>query len=177
MNWREIPRIYSGIFYYMKTNEVWISIKDYPNYQISNLGNVKSLITNKVLLTQIDKYGYNNIIINKKYFFIHRLIAIHFIDNPLNKPQVNHINGIKNDNKIENLEWVTSKENINHSYKKKLHPTCEKHGRSKLSNNDVLLIRELLQNKVNQKFIADNFNISQVSVWKIKKRKTYNNLV
>lgn len=89
------------------------------DYQVSNLGNVKSLRFNK---ERILKYGYNkktgyvNVCINGKKYYIHRLMAQTFISNYDNKPCVNHINGIKNDNRVENLEWVTQKENINHAW-------------------------------------------------------------
>lgn len=118
----------------MNQKEIWKDVIGYEGlYQISNLGKVKSLdryifkdrwsgfhYYGKILKPQIT-CGYPTVKLskNKKYksCSIHRLIAIHFIPNPENKPQVNHINSIRNDNRIENLEWVTAQENIIHGYK------------------------------------------------------------
>jgi predicted DNA-binding ArsR family transcriptional regulator len=104
-------------------------------YQISNLGNVKSLnnykrINEKILkpCTNIHGYFYINIHYNYIYKFhtIHRLIAIAFIPNPENKPMVNHIDGNKKNNNISNLEWVTAKENCQHSWDNKLQKNSDK---------------------------------------------------
>lgn len=98
--------------------EIWKDIKDYENYSISNFGKVKNNNTQKILMSRDNGNGYKIIRLWKnnkeKVMYIHRLIAIYFIQNLDNKPEVNHINGIKYDNSIENLEWVTRSENEIH---------------------------------------------------------------
>ena len=97
--------------------------KDVPNYegyyQVSNLGRMKSFNLNKeTILTKPNYNHYSTIILCKnkirKSFRIHRLVAICFLPNPENKPQVNHIDGNKCNNTVVNLEWVTSQENQIH---------------------------------------------------------------
>jgi len=116
--------------------EIFKDVKGYEGlYQVSNLGRVKSLSkkTNvnsngakytskeKILKNSLNRLGYLSVTLcnnaKRKTMLVHRLIAIHFINNKENKPFINHINGIKNDNRIENLEWCTQKENVNHAIK------------------------------------------------------------
>ena len=109
--------------------EIWKDINGYEGvYQISNLGRVKSLGYNmpklrrnkkeRIMKAPIDINGYKRVALKQKYkYSIHRLIAVNFIPNPENKPCINQINGIKTDNRIENLEWVTNSENSIHAYR------------------------------------------------------------
>ena len=93
--------------------EVFVKIKDYNNYSISNLGNVRNDKTGRILKPYIKPSGYKQVQLGRKTIpqYIHRLVATAFVPNDYNKPQVNHINGIKGDNRAKNLEWVTAQEN------------------------------------------------------------------
>jgi hypothetical protein len=121
------------LFYFME--EIWKDIIGSNGlYQISNLGNVKSLsrttirvfkthtsrlpVKEKILKPVLsNKDGYYRVNISGKLKSIHRLIAIHFIPNPNNYESINHINAIKTDNSISNLEWCTPSQNTRHAFK------------------------------------------------------------
>lgn len=95
---------------------------DFPNYSIDCSGRVLNLKTGKYLLGQKNsKSGYWSVQLSnkgkKKRLYIHRIVAMAFLDNPENKATVNHINGNLDDNTIENLEWATQQENSDHSYR------------------------------------------------------------
>ena len=105
--------------------EIWKDIKDYEGlYQISNKGRVYSYRTNKFLSICYTSKGYQIVgfKINGKQVMkqIHRLVAESFIENPENKPCVNHKDGNKENNCVDNLEWCTYSENNKHAYKTKL---------------------------------------------------------
>lgn len=115
--------------------EVWKDIEDYPNYQISTFGNVKSKeryvntiggakrkIKDKILKPTLDSRGYYVVsLYNEKGKsnpkLIHRLVCETFLENKNNYPVINHINGIKIDNRLENLEFCTQSHNIKEAYR------------------------------------------------------------
>ena len=103
-------------------DEEWRAVKDYEGlYEVSNIGRIKSLNYNGtgkegLLKQQSNHKGYKTVMLRKdnkgKTFKVHRLVAEAFIPNPENKPQIDHINCIRDDNRVENLRWVTGKENM-----------------------------------------------------------------
>ena len=102
----------------MKNICEWRKSPIFPNnYEVSNEGQVKNIRTGKILKPATDKYGYFYYILcvngKRRTVKAHRLVASAFISNPENKPTVNHKNGIRNDNRVENLEWATNKEQAN----------------------------------------------------------------
>lgn len=145
-------------------------------YKVSNYGNIISVARHrrkesKVLKQCLLRTGYycidlcNNGVIKKH--LVHRLVANAFLDNHLNKEQVNHINGIKNDNKLENLEWCTRSENQLHSIKTGLRSAKgEKNSQSKLNELQVM---DIFNRKQTYSIIANEYNISISTVSDIKR--------
>jgi hypothetical protein len=149
--------------------EIYKDIDSYVGlYKISNLGNVKSFKfgKEKILKNHLGVLGYYKISLCKnsksKSFNIHSLAAKTFIYNPENKPQVNHINGIKQDNKVYNLEWSTAKENIQHAHNIGLINTIKGQNKSlsKLKDLDVLEIRRIGKTKT-QLELSIKYNVNQ----------------
>jgi hypothetical protein len=96
--------------------EIWKNISFNEQYQVSNFGNVKSLISNKILKGRPCDKGYLYVVIKQKNYSIHRLVASHFFeDKNTEKLQVNHLDCNKSNNNLENLEWCTNKENMLHA--------------------------------------------------------------
>ena len=112
--------------------EIWRDIHGYEGkYQVSNYGRIKSLYTNKLKKATIKNWGYKcvDLYLNGKREnkTIHRLVAMTFIPNPNGYKVINHIDGNKLNNNVNNLEWCTQSYNIKHSYDNNLHiPTIEK---------------------------------------------------
>lgn len=108
--------------------EIWKNVVGYENYKVSNFGRIKSLNYNKTKYAKILKpdirRGYLSVTLYKNRvrnrFQVHRLVAINFLPNVYNLPCVNHIDGNKQNNRIDNLEWCTYKQNINHAIKTNL---------------------------------------------------------
>lgn len=109
----------------MSMQELWKDLKRFDNlYQVSNKGRVRSLIHNVILKpaniayrNQEKSNGYQVVNIKKKIYYVHRLVAEEFIPNPDNLPQINHKDGNKQNNNVENLEWCTNSENMSHAYR------------------------------------------------------------
>ena len=111
---------------------------------------------------------------------VHRLVAEAFIPNPENKRTVNHKNGIKTDNRVENLEWNTHKENIAHSLRNNtFHVTVkngENHSSAKLKNYDIIEIRILAEMGIRTDTISKVFNVSNNTVSSILRRRIWNHI-
>lgn len=163
-------------------DELWKPIKGYKDYFVSNYGKVMSLKKggSKVLLQQLEKCGYLSVrLYNKKgwrIFKVHRLIAVAFVDNPENKPTVNHIDGVKTNNVVENLEWATYSEQTNHAYKNHLYiPNYgEDHHMAKFSQLEADQIKRLYETGLyTQKELAEKYGVCRRTILRMVNKQTY----
>lgn len=182
------------------TELTWIKI-DGSNVFMSNTGLFKQINPETkeetMLKTYPNFYGYPTVFISingeRKLKLIHRLLAIAFIPNPHNKPQVNHINGDKKDNRLENLEWCTNKENVEHAFKtglrkpstkkknkrmfeQKTNPKRgEENSKSLLTSKEVAFIKGK-RYLLTYQFLANVFGVSRHCIKDIMIGKTWGHL-
>lgn len=160
--------------------EEWRSVVGYEGYyEVSSEGRVRRVKTGKILKYIISNNGYATQIIYKnktpKNFRLHRLVATAFVPNPQNKPYVNHIDNNPMNNCVSNLEWCTSKENMDHCVKqgRRVNHIGEKNGQSKLTTTQV---REILDSILPQKELSIIYGVSQSNISSIKTRLSWKNI-
>jgi NUMOD4 motif/HNH endonuclease len=173
----------------METTKVNVEIEEWKDvigyegrYQVSNLGRVKSFANSKerILKPGTNNKGYLYVGLWKnskaKNFLVHRLVAMHFIPNPLNKEQVNHSDGDKRNNFVSNLEWNSFRENYNHALRNKLMPE-DRHGSSRLFTDEEVRTYRRLYLKDKKEFSAKNIalyiNANHKTLNQIIRGKTY----
>ena len=175
-------------------DKIWKKIPGYSLYEISNYGEIKTfnwknMGKERIMNPALDQGGYLRTMLKRDSdgkihtVKVHRLVAITFIDNPEDKPQVNHINGIRNDNRVSNLEWCTNKENIKHSFKIGLSSNKgEKNPCATLTDEQV---KEILSNYefgktarcgMTKKELAEKYNTTFSVIKRIVQRKTWKHL-
>jgi hypothetical protein len=178
----------------LKFIEEWKDISEFKEYEVSNFGRVRGkdrfrkgknglcFLKGKELKQVINKRGYPEVRFRKNGTHIrvvHRLVAKAFIPNLENKPQVNHVDGNKLNNRVDNLGWMNNSENQKHAYFLGLQPDkCgERNGRAKLTNEKVTSLKELYNLGKSAREVSEIMNISLYTVrqiisgttWKINK--------
>lgn len=173
--------------------EIWKDIKGYESaYQVSNYGQVRSLPRviqypthqqthkGKFLKGVPNSKGYLRVILPGKRYFIHRLVAEHFIPNPENLPQVNHNDGNKENNKVDNLEWVNNSKNQKHG--RELGIIKNSFGEGNHSKLTEVEVRWILNNyekgskTLGRKALARKFNVSHQTIKNIIDRKKWKHI-
>lgn len=171
-------------------------IKGFSSYVINRNGKIRSIdrftyhprfenkkqfIEGKELKKQIDKDGYETIGLrkdNKLYIKkVHRLVAETFIENPKNYPIINHKNSIRNDNRVDNLEWCNNSINQKHSFRNgRRNNFGENHSHNKLTEKDVIEIINLFINGINKRQISKKYNVSAQTIGNIFNGKSWSDI-
>jgi hypothetical protein len=167
--------------------ELWASVVGFPNTEVSSLGRVRSLFRGQCRIRppQPHQHGYVTVSLQnktvKKRARIHVLVAEAFIGPKLEGMDVNHRDGVKTNNRVDNLEYMTRSENCKHGFRIGLSYTPfkkrgEEHIRSVLRDADVRTIRQEHANGISRRALATRFGISYYTVWDITKRRSWTHI-
>lgn len=156
--------------------EKWLPVVGYEDYyQISDQGNIFSFFTSRPIKAFLTRKGYLRVDFKGKKFLVHKLIMETFVGKEP-KLQVNHKNGIKTDNRLENLEWTTAQQNVDHAWGLGLvpRPTGSKHPRATITEEDVVKIRVA---KITKSYglnaLAKDFNTTREVIKKVRYRQNW----
>lgn len=170
--------------------EIWKDIPDYEGfYQVSNWGHVKGLdrivrnypIKGRLLALSLKSNGYYRITLCKrgteKYFYVHELVAKAFIGERPKGMEINHIDGVRTNNHLDNLEYVTPKQNGEHATKTGLTPKGERHYSAKLTAEKVLAIRAAYANGgITHKELGKQYQVTREAIREIIRRKNWKHI-
>lgn len=187
LNKDQVKRAKKVIFSIYENNIVngFTKIDSLSNYCINEYGFILNIRTRCAIVPSVSKKGYLQVCLtNKNTYSIHRLVALTFIENKENKPEVNHIDGNKLNNHISNLEWNTTQENLEHkrinnlgkTLKAKLSATGINNSQAKLDEQDVILIRTNCITKNDILNFSKEFNVSIATIYDIKNRRSWTHI-
>lgn len=158
----------------------WRTVQKNDHYEVSDNGEVRSLVTGKTLAQVKNNRGYYLVSLwrnNKgRMELVHRLVAEAFIPNPLGKRTVNHKDGDKSNNSVENLEWMTGQENMSHASASGLLRSGENHQNAKLTKDQVRFIKDNYRprdREFGQCAMARKFGVSQHAVYDVLRGATW----
>ena len=162
---------------------IWHTIEKLPRYEINALGNVRNKKTHRILIPVKRKDGYFQLKLTTsntefKMMLLHRLIAEQFIANPSGNPIINHKNGSRDDNRLENLEWSTFGGNMKHAFRVIKTKSCvgTKNPRSLLKESDVLAIRGFEDRPSIRRVLSKKYGIAESTVNNIMKKRTWKHI-
>ena len=162
----------------MNPTETWKPVPNNDGFEASTLGRIRRTTRTRTRITMnptcgaMTSHGYMSVYLrggrdNEVKGYVHRLVAFAFIPNPENKPEINHKNGIRNDNRVENLEWVTGLENKLHRSRVLGLEIGEKHHAAKLTNADIPVIRARAASGETYASIAKDYPVARTVISRI----------
>ena len=187
LNKDQVKRAKRVLFSIYENNMVigFTKINSLSNYCINEYGFILNIRTRGEVVPSIGKKGYlQACLTNKNTYSVHRLVALTFIENEENKPEVNHVDGNKLNNHISNLEWCTTQENLEHkrfnnlgkTLKAKLSATGINNSQAKLDEEDVILIRTNCATKEDIKRFSKELDVSIATIYDIKNRRSWTHI-
>jgi hypothetical protein len=152
-----------------KGMEIWRPIEGH-NYEISNHGNVRHIDTKRIKTFELHDNKYLRVKLNKRNYKVHRLIGLYFISNPDNKPEINHKDGNKLNNHVDNLEWVTPLENTKHALENDLIPRLD-------SSTVVKIYHDFWIEHLKLHEVMKKYNVSKSVANSIKYKSCYQDVL